>query len=67
MNPVVLDFASGSNPGGSWRSKQQGTQEETLCRQSNLGLLLEKEKYPIPNDGAIYVKKVKVTKDRQMK
>jgi len=26
MSPVILDFASGSNPGGSWRSKQQGTQ-----------------------------------------
>ncbi len=37
----VLDFASDSNPGGSWRSKQQGTQEEALCRASTLGLKLE--------------------------
>ena len=37
----VLDFASDSNPGGSWRSKQQGTQEEALCRASSLGLKLE--------------------------
>ena len=35
--PAVLDFASDSNPGGSWRSKQQGTQEEALCRASTLG------------------------------
>ena len=39
--PAVLDFASDSNPGGSWRSKQQGTQEEALCRASTLGLKLE--------------------------
>ena len=37
----VLDFASDSNPGGSWRSKQQGTQEEELCRCSSLGICLE--------------------------
>eukprot|EP01046_Picozoa_sp_COSAG06_P067868 COSAG06_NODE_17784_length_921_cov_1.879562_1_plen_198_part_10 len=40
--PLVLDFASDSNPGGGWRGKQQGTQEESLCRQSNLGLAAEK-------------------------
>ena len=38
---AVLDFASDSNPGGGWRSKQQGTQEESLCRCSNLGICLE--------------------------
>ncbi|CAH6419299.1 Domain of unknown function (DUF2263)-containing protein [uncultured virus] len=62
-NPVALDFASGSNPGGSWRSKQTGTQEESLCRRSNLGLLLEKEKYPIERDGLRYIKKVTITHD----
>lgn len=25
---AALDFASGSNPGGKWRGKQTGTQEE---------------------------------------
>ena len=65
--PVVLDFASGTNAGGGWRGKQQGTQEETLCRQSDLGLLLEKKKYPIPNDGAHYISVVTVTKDRHLK
>lgn len=39
--PLILDFASDSNPGGGWRSNQQGTQEETLCRGSTLGLRLE--------------------------
>jgi hypothetical protein len=60
-NPIALDFASGSNPGGSWRSKQQGTQEESLCRRSNLGLLLEKKKYPMPNDSYHYIEKVTIT------
>lgn len=58
--PIVLDFASGSNPGGSWRSKQQGTQEESLCRRSDLGLLLEKKKYPIPVDRYHYIGKVTI-------
>ena len=60
-NPVALDFASGTNPGGSWRSKQQGTQEESLCRRSDLGLLLEKKKYPIPTDSYHYLPKVIIT------
>lgn len=64
--PVALDFASGSNPGGSWRSKQQGTQEESICRRSDLGLLLEKKKYPIPIDGLIYVPVVTITKNLKM-
>lgn len=59
--PVALDFASGTNPGGSWRSKQQGTQEESLCRRSDLGLLLEKKKYPIPTDSYHYLPKVTIT------
>lgn len=63
FKPVALDFASGSNPGGSWRSKQRGTQEESLCRRSNLGLLLEKRKYPIPYGGLHYVSNVIVNKD----
>lgn len=61
--PVVLDFASSSNPGGSWRSKQDGTQEESLCRRSNLGLLLEKQKYPIANDSLIYLPNVIINKN----
>lgn len=39
--PCVLDFASDSKPGGGWRTKQQGTQEESLCRRSSLGCCLE--------------------------
>jgi hypothetical protein len=61
-NPVALDFASGTTPGGAWRkSNQQGTQEESLCRRSNLGLLLEKKKYPIPQDGHYYIPNVIIT------
>ena len=41
QTPAVLDFASDSNPGGGFRGSQQGTQEEELCRQSNLGVCLE--------------------------
>lgn len=39
--PMVLDFASDSEPGGGWKGKQRGTQEEALCRQSSLGVRLE--------------------------
>eukprot|EP00931_Biecheleriopsis_adriatica_P056903 TRINITY_DN33749_c0_g3_i1.p1 TRINITY_DN33749_c0_g3~~TRINITY_DN33749_c0_g3_i1.p1 ORF type:complete len:425 (-),score=68.46 TRINITY_DN33749_c0_g3_i1:80-1354(-) len=39
--PCVLDFASDSEPGGGWKGKQRGTQEEGLCRSSNLGICLE--------------------------
>jgi len=39
--PCVLDFASDSEPGGGWKGKQRGTQEEGLCRSSNLGVCLE--------------------------
>lgn len=66
-NPVVLDFASGTNPGGGWRGKQTGTQEENLCRRSDLGILLEKSKYPIPADGFIYLPKVTINKDINLK
>jgi len=65
-HPVCLDFASGSNAGGSWRSKQQGTQEESLCRRSNLGLLLEKEHYPMSRDSLIYLPNVKIIKKFDM-
>jgi hypothetical protein len=60
---IILDCASGSNPGGGWRGKQVGTQEESLCRRSNLGLLLEQKKYPIPTDGHHYLPKVTITKE----
>ena len=63
LKPVVLDFASGTNPGGGWRGKQTGTQEESLCRRSDLGLLLEKKRYPIPNEGFHYIPVVTITKD----
>eukprot|EP00300_Choanocystis_sp_HF-7_P012683 c17987_g1_i4.p1 GENE.c17987_g1_i4~~c17987_g1_i4.p1 ORF type:complete len:270 (+),score=37.89 c17987_g1_i4:132-941(+) len=60
--PIVLDFASDSNPGGGWRSNQTGTQEESLCRCSSLGLSLEKMPYPIPSPGCAYVSDVIVFK-----
>ena len=51
--PLVLDFASGSNPGGVKRN-QQGTQEEDICRQSSLLPSLEQQDYPLPSMGGIY-------------
>jgi uncharacterized protein (TIGR02452 family) len=65
--PVVLDFASGSNPGGGWRGQQRGTQEESLCRRSNLGLLLEKKPYPMRVDALYYLPTVTITKDLDLK
>lgn len=65
FRPVALDFASGTNPGGGWRqSKHRGTQEESLCQRSDLGLLLEKRKYPIPNDSYHYIPKVTITSNK---
>lgn len=56
-SPAVLDFASDSEPGGGYKGNQQSTQEESLCRRSNLALGLEalSDKYPIPALGAAYV------------
>ncbi|VBB18882.1 hypothetical protein YASMINEVIRUS_1414 [Yasminevirus sp. GU-2018] len=64
--PVVLDHASGTNPGGGWKPGKVGnlgTQEESLCRRSDLGLLLAKKKYPIPTDGLHYVMNVSIHSD----
>ena len=60
---IILDFASGSNPGGGHNSKNLGTQEESLCRRSNLKSLLEQKKYPIPTDNYHYLPKVTITKE----
>ena len=49
--PLVLDFASGSNPGGGAKSNQQGTQEEDMCRRSSLLATLERQEYPLPTGG----------------
>lgn len=65
-NPLVLSFSSSTNPGGGWRGKQVGTQEESLCRRSNLGVELEKKRYPIPDLGYHYVKNVIITKNPTM-
>jgi hypothetical protein len=65
-NPLVLSFSSATNPGGGWRGKQIGTQEESLCRRSNLGTELEKKRYPIPDLGHHYIKNVIITKDQNM-
>ncbi len=54
-----------TNPGGGWRSaKHFGCQEESLCKRSNLGLLLEKKSYPIPNNGQHYLPEVIIDKDK---
>lgn len=69
-DPVVLDFASATNAGGGWKTKsktfvESGTQEESLCRRSNLGLLLEKLKYPMSRDASYYVKNVIIERDKK--
>jgi len=56
----VLDFASDSEPGGGWRGNQTGTQEESLCRASSLGVALERLQYPIPRYGCAHVPDVVV-------
>jgi hypothetical protein len=63
---AVLDFASDSEPGGGWRGKQQGTQEEALCRASSLGRALEHLEYPLQQYGVAVVPEVVVfrTDDR---
>ena len=40
---------------GGYKSNQQGTQEESLCRRSNLACGLESLEYPIPALGAAWV------------
>ena len=60
---IILDFASGTNPGGGSSSKNLGTQEESLCRRSNLKSLLEQKKYPILTDSYHYLPKVTITKE----
>ena len=57
---AVLDFASDSEPGGGWRGRQQGTQEEALCRASSLGRALERLPYPLATYGAAVVPEVVV-------
>ena len=52
--PLVLDFASGSNPGGGLKGNQQGTQEEDICRRTSLLPSLERQSYPLPRLGGIY-------------
>lgn len=60
---AVLDFASDSEPGGGWRGRQQGTQEESLCRASSLGRALERLPYPLPSYGMAHVPEVLVIRD----
>ena len=64
---AMLDFASDSNPGGGWRGNQVGTQEEALCRASNLGVSLEQAMtggagIPAPF-GAIYCPQIIVIRE----
>jgi len=62
----VLDFASDSNPGGGYKSDQQGTQEESLCRRSSLAMSLEVAQYPIPFMGAVLCPEVAVFRDQNL-
>ena len=59
----MLDFASDSEPGGGWRGKQQGTQEEALCRASSLGRALERLEYPLQQYGVAVVPEVVVFRE----
>ena len=61
--PAVLDFASGSNPGGGVRGNQ-GTQEEDVCRRSSLLPSLEQQEYPLPSIGGIYAPDICVFRGR---
>lgn len=55
--PLVLDMANKSSPGGSvWEGAK--TQEETLCRQSNLYLGLVNADYPLLEQGGLLIKNV---------
>jgi len=69
--PCVLDFASDSNPGGGWKTKQQGTQEESLARRSSLGVCLEHHYNQVgpatylPSGSAIYCGDVVVFRDKR--
>jgi len=58
LNPLVLDMANRYSAGGGVRSGANA-QEEILCRQSNLMKALlfleQKNKYPIPELGGIYI------------
>ena len=58
FNPAVLVFASDTNPGGSRKGANLGTQEEALCRQSTLRPAQEQLTYPIPLMGVAYVPQV---------
>jgi len=64
--PCVLDFASDSEPGGGWKGKQRGTQEEDLCRRSSLGACLEEHYNKVgaaaymPNFSVVYAPDVTV-------
>lgn len=64
--PCVLDFASDSEPGGGWKGRQRGTQEEDLCRRSNLGVCLEEHYQRVgaasymPSLSAVYIPDVLV-------
>ena len=49
MHSLIRRFA------GGYKSNQQGTQEESLCRRSNLACGLESLEYPIPALGAAWV------------
>ena len=58
LDPGVLVFASDTNPGGSRKGANIGTQEEALCRLSTLRLAQEQLEYPIPVLGVAYIPQV---------
>jgi len=56
---LVLNFASGSIPGGTWGSGGTG-QEEELFRRTDLARTLLLSHYPIPEWGAVLSPKVSI-------
>lgn len=66
FKPLVLDMANPSKPGGSVQ-EGRGTQEETLCMQSNLYLALknaeEQAYFPLPDHGGVLLKNITFFRD----
>lgn len=65
-NPLVLNMACDTTPGGGVRKGAQA-QEENLFRRSNYYKFLPSELYPILDDEVIYSPNVSVFKDKDYK
>jgi len=66
LNPLVLNMASITNPGGGVRNGASA-QEEVLFRRSNYDLTLNKSFYPLKYNEVVYSPKVVIFKDSQYK